>query len=113
MTRKNNNKVSAKVNKAITPILPNSCAVEINGFMYSFTGSNFGDSLLSAIDEHVEEDREFKREIYMFLDGGSAIEICAPAALCTFGFITEKDLIRMLVSDIFEEEEDNGKKSKK
>jgi len=95
----------ASVDTNAIPIL-DRINININGDIYTFRGTSLGDCLMEAVDDHVEQEREFTEFINVSTPGSQPEDIYAPAVLCTFGYICKEELASFLVTDMIEEAED-------
>lgn len=96
---------SAKIDtEAILP--PNIIHITINGSLYTFKGTSFPDSLLEAVDDHIEQDREFTEYISVSVPGSGTDEIYSPAVLCSFGYIGKDELAAFLMTNMVEEDDE-------
>jgi hypothetical protein len=81
--------------------------VNINGDIYETFGLSFADSVLSAVTEHENKDKDFSEFIYVTSkeDMFFSQTIYSPAFLCSFGFLSLESLYRLLVKSAISSDE--------
>lgn len=93
--------VGAKLATDLPNIGDSLLSIEINGFIYTTSGSSILESAHDAVISHIEEDREFKENITIIQEGYDNQIMYAPAFLCALGYIDRGDLYSFLVDNVF------------
>ena len=95
---------AAKIdNNIVTDGAPFS--IKINDDTYKFSGMTVMEGLGTAIDKHIDSDREFAEYITLIANGKSIRRFYAPGMLCGLGYLERSSLFELLVGNAMDEED--------